>query len=94
MTATLQVEFENQHATASTAYRRFMMSAALLNRRGLSTSEAGKAQTIYSEALSSLTVSLTRMREISDILDPAAVDEPERQRVPRYSSDARRENLA
>lgn len=93
MTTTLQAELKRQQATAHTAYRRFMMSAALLQRRGLSPREARKAQAIHADACDALTTALARTREICLILYPVDGEVGERSRVPRYSADVRRSYL-
>lgn len=90
MRETLEAELEHQQAIAQTACKRFMASAALLRRSGLSSGETSKAQAIHSEALGTLTTSLMRISEILATLHPAVTKEPEWQPAPRYSSDVRR----
>ena len=90
MSDALEAELERQQATAHTACKRFMTSAALLRRRGLSSEETSKAQAIHSEAFGTLTTSLTRISEILAILHPVDTKEPEWRPAPRYSSDVRR----
>lgn len=90
MTKDLDAELQEKHAVARNAYLRFMAAGELLRRRGLSPAVTQTAEAANREAFGVLTVSLTRIQEIYGILCPVARKEPERQRAPRYSSDARR----
>lgn len=93
MTATLRAELDVQQTKARSAYIRFMTASDLLDHRKLSAGEASKAENIQLEAFGALTSSLARAFEICDVLYPVDVQEPERQRAPRYSCDLRRNNL-
>ncbi len=91
MTIELEAELEEQHIVARNAYLRFTTAGELLRRRSLSPTVAQTAKAANREAFGVLTVSLARIHEIYRILRPVEIKEPERQRAPRYSSDARRQ---
>lgn len=93
MTVELETELQDLNAVARNAYLRFMTAGEILRRRGLSPTVTQTAEAANREAFGVLTVSLARIQEIYGILRPVTVKEPERQRAPRYSSDARRGTL-
>lgn len=91
MTAIALAQFECHQARARSAYLRFMTVGELLRRRGLSTIEISKAQSIRSEAFESLAESLGQLDALCTALYLDGIHEAKRERAPRYSSDARRQ---
>jgi hypothetical protein len=91
-TVVLRAELKVVGQTARKAYLTFMTTIKLLNRPGLSKTEAAKAETMHGDALETLTTALTRMNNTSSQLFPTTEKGPERAPAPRYSSDARRDH--